>query len=1143
MADAALSAFLQVLFQGIADFVKNELQLERGLDNDCERLILNVEVLQNFLGEAEKRQLSNSVQLLFGKLKDVGYDAMEVLDEASYESQRHQVIHLASLRNLIRSPVIFRHAMRKKINAISQKIEDIRSNATFLKEFRTHKESTPQQTCLRPTVVYGRKNDQEKIVSMLLQSDLKPDIAVLPIVGEPYIGKTIVTKEVFSNEQISRYFELRLWVHVSHDFNIEKITASIIESIEVIPFHCSNLNTLQLCLEKQLRGRRYLLVLDDYWREKWYDWDKLRLPLLTGAAGSKIIVTTRSMVVAEVLGTIGPYKLPRLPEEDCWLLFRRCALRTDTEEYNSGDSLNNRTVEGGSSKECRGVPFIAASLGHKVRQERDRNKWATIVQNESWKDSDFDRALRLHYAQLESHLKPCFAYTSVIPPKVPFNEEWLIRHWMAQGFIQPNPDKETIEEIGRSYFRYLVERSFFQRAGVDPSGEQHGYILPQMMHDLAFHVSGEDCKCYIMGMRVAFNQQKVQHLTIDLNKLTDQNMFDVISEGKCLRTLIVVGGSENFVLRIPDDIEKRFPRLQTLDLSNSGVTELPESIGQLKHLRLTCMPKHIGLLTDLQTLSRFVISKESTLSIHTHKGGIRELANLNDLHGELLISGLEHINDVEEAAHAHLDSKEFLQKIGLSWSGSNKHDEQIMERLKPPTTIEDLTISGYAGMACPRWLSSPDYEKLITLHLYDFKSCTVVPCVGQLPLLEKLSIKGWDGLVSMNCSKFCGRNTACFRSLKKLHLERLDRLYRWDGDDACKLPVLVELVIKNCCKLEQVTHKFPSLVKITVEKSPNFFGLRNFPSLTHVDVTASGEWIWGSWSTLSSPISITLSKLPTVWLPLGTRWFHSSLQRLDISHCDHLECMPEDWPPCNLSHFSVRHCPQLRKLPNGIRHLRSLEDLEIIGCGQLTYLPDMVGLTSLLRMEISGCGSIQSLPCLPSSMQFLSINKCPQLRMNEGGLDQANIKRIFSVWIDGREVFSSANEPRFDIPSKLQKAKFYTRCQYSKIQSSLVPVEIQDSYFPSMACRMWRLIESWAGIYFQLPGELEFELGDWWLLTQCRFQTSYRKAFDTIFHVGLLASVEGTKHEGIQWKFLHFGTSVWRYRGNVDMEGNSHFQF
>jgi len=81
------------------------------------------------------------------------------------------------------------------------------------------------------------------------------------------MGKTTVTQLVFNHERVKVYFELKLWVHVSHEFNIERITASIIESIEGSPFHSGNLNTLQTRLEKLLQGTRYLLVLDDYWRE------------------------------------------------------------------------------------------------------------------------------------------------------------------------------------------------------------------------------------------------------------------------------------------------------------------------------------------------------------------------------------------------------------------------------------------------------------------------------------------------------------------------------------------------------------------------------------------------------------------------------------------------------------------------------------------------------------------------------------------------------------------------------------------------------------------------------------------------------------------------------------------------------------
>lgn len=963
MDEAVLSPFLQVLFHTIADLLKKELlQLGHDLEDKRKSLASYVPLVQAVLNGTGKKPLSEQQKLWFADLKDVGYKAIEVLDECYYEARRREVITaLARLRNntSISSMNLWRRKFRKHTASDIEDIErgmidlerkrltlqiEVHSRASELCE-----ESTQHQSSSFPPIfVHGRQDDQDKIVKMLLQSDLKRNVDVLPILGEAYIGKTTVAQLVINDEHVSRYFERRMWVHVSQEFNIERITASIIESLGRSPFHSNNLNTLQTHLEKQLRGRRYLLVLDDYRRESWHDWEKLKHPLLNGAVGSKIIVTTRSRAVARDLGTSESYQLRSLPQEDCWLLFCQHALGTDIQAYNSGVSRLKEDV----LQKCKGVPFIAASLGHRLHQENDRSKWASILREENWdsSSSDFDRALRLSYAELDSHLKPCFAYSSIVPQKFQFEEEWLVQHWMAQGFIQPKPNTmEMMEDTGRAYFRSLVGQSFFQRAHLDPTGEQHSYNFSQMMHDLALHVSAEEC--YIMEGPCDL-PEKVRHLTVVVNAT---NMFETIpnSSRKCLHTLIVVGGSVDYSVRIPKDLGKRFTSLRTLDLSNFGVCELPESIGKLKHLRclqlrstkirrltesicdlynlqtlglrdcydleqlplemknlrklrhidlvmarnpchgvcsLRCMPKDIGLLTDLQTLSRFVVSKRNT-----HKGGIGELANLKNLRGELLISNLHLVKDAQEAAQAHLASKQFLQKLELSWSNSNKQSEQILEHLKPPTTIKEITISGYPGMACPSWLGYADYTHLITVRLYDFKTCSDLPPLGLLPVLENLYLKGWDGLITMNCSAYGGSSAVNFQSLKKLHLERMDSLQRWesrDGDERCAFPSLRVLLVKNC--------------------------------------------------------------------------------------------------------------PQLRTLPRFIENLRALEDMEIVGCGQLTYLPQMNGLISLQRLEISDCGSIRSRPNtgLPRSLQFLSINNCRWLSwssMNVGS-------DIFSVWIDGKPI-------------------------------------------------------------------------------------------------------------------------------------------
>ena len=56
-------------------------------------------------------------------------------------------------------------------------------------------------------------------------------------------------------------------------------------------------------------------------------------PLLSkGADGSKIIVTTRSQRVSEIIGTVTAYNLSLLGQEDCLSLFSKCAFKEGQKE-------------------------------------------------------------------------------------------------------------------------------------------------------------------------------------------------------------------------------------------------------------------------------------------------------------------------------------------------------------------------------------------------------------------------------------------------------------------------------------------------------------------------------------------------------------------------------------------------------------------------------------------------------------------------------------------------------------------------------------------------------------------------------------------------------------------------------------------
>ncbi|CAL9052864.1 unnamed protein product [Musa banksii] len=277
-----------------------------------------------------------------------------------------------------------------------------------------------------------------------------------------------------------------------------------------------------------------------------------------------------------------------------------------------------------------------------------------------------------------------------------------------------------------------------------------------------------------------------------------------------------------FLEELPKDT-RNLRKLRNLDLhldGNSRMTLAPEGTHTRGNLRF--MPPDIGLLTDLQTLSRYIVSTR----LHC---GLSQLRDLNNLHGELLIARLDLVFKAAEAVEANLMSKEHINRLELTWNYSNiteavaqsigyEEKEYVLKNLRPQTNLKELGIVGYGGTSFPTWVGDPSFSNLVTLWICNCDNCFNLPPLGQLPKLKYLYIKEMHRVQHLDCS-FCGSNKQRFPSLEKLHLETMSGLEEWCGADDCVLPSLRELVIKDCFALDQLKHKFPALTKLVIEAS------------------------------------------------------------------------------------------------------------------------------------------------------------------------------------------------------------------------------------------------------------------------------------------------------------------------------------
>jgi hypothetical protein len=310
-------------------------------------------------------------------------------------------------------------------------------------------------------------------------------VSVIPILGMGGIGKTTLAQLLFNDEKVKSLFDLKAWACVSEDFDTDRVTKAILQSLTSENCDGKDRNWLQVKLKEKLEGKKYLVVLDDVWNENYDDWTILRARFLAGASGSTIIITTRNERVSSTTGTIQAHHLQVLSNDACLSLFTQHTLgASDFNAHQNLQDIGENIIE-----KCRGLPLAAKTLGGLLRTTRDRAEWEEILKSKIWDITEESRgilpALMLSYHHLPSHLKRCFAYCSIFPKDYEFEEDQLVLLWMAEGLIQSREGDKQMEGLGSKYFRDLLSRSFFNQSSMKKSR----FVMHDLINNLAQRVA------------------------------------------------------------------------------------------------------------------------------------------------------------------------------------------------------------------------------------------------------------------------------------------------------------------------------------------------------------------------------------------------------------------------------------------------------------------------------------------------------------------------------------------------------------------------------------------------------------------------------------------------------------------------------
>ncbi|KAM1671478.1 hypothetical protein ACFXTN_036482 [Malus domestica] len=100
------------------------------------------------------------------------------------------------------------------------------------------------------------------------------------------VGKTTLAQLLYNDKEIKDYFRLTAWVCVSEEFDVIRVTKTLIESIISEPCNLQEMSLLQDKLREKAVGKKFLFVLDDLWNDNYSDWDLVQAAFTYRARGN-----------------------------------------------------------------------------------------------------------------------------------------------------------------------------------------------------------------------------------------------------------------------------------------------------------------------------------------------------------------------------------------------------------------------------------------------------------------------------------------------------------------------------------------------------------------------------------------------------------------------------------------------------------------------------------------------------------------------------------------------------------------------------------------------------------------------------------------------------------------------------------------